>query len=1001
MLSTRWSIGLGRDWITGVAVTANDLIVVGTRGGLVAVLDQHGYKAEQQQMEAWVGAIEPFQDVNGDNYVLVGSKVGELALIALLTQAGTMELRTISMFRARNTVRSIASWTTADGLAFFAAGSEDRHAYIGRFDEAITEGIQAAIKPIEVNGWIRSVAFCFPRWGRGDPLVAAGCGDKRIYFISMNGEIVDAVRCDSKVHALAATRDGAKLYATSDSRSLFELNFSRRSKQVVLTDTKALPFRATTLLFMDQAQRELLVASEDGQLLLYDTSASTFIGEARVNGRIFSATSAWGDRQPTLFLGQEHGTLRSAAVSWAPHGNRHVTSHSMPSRLEYADIHGLASTLERGPVGEGIRVGIGRFLHMVAGTRLSQRLCIVGTDEGRVVVIAASRGAIEAVESFVADPDGRVWSVYGILREDEGVTIFASTSNRTVAIFEVPLEGTALTDSKEEITANVVSLPDWPREIRPTSDASNAVFAGCESGDVLRVSAHSEVEQILDGAGVIRTICVTSHDPLEIVVGTDDRYFALYRDGTQFWSVSTADRVREVISLGAVVAAVSEDHYLYVVHREGARLWRFRFPHRALCVAAIPVPDPDSDWLLAVGCGDGQVYFVTESGSLVAGYEFPDRIRDVVADSADSFIATSEDGYVYPAVTPSAYASDHWDETGTLLAQLMAEVRVQLAKRGFPFLDELPLSTRLMLVENFDLWRGPADDDVVLALFDSLLGYAAASANVCIAYRLAKAIVDFGVSTGQFAPCRSRLARLVDSSKDGPPYSAHASLRAVAEEEQTPLLRRLLDVVIAQFPRDDAWLSGELARALSDVGFFDIGRGGFSEHLITEALPLSRLSHILSSLEKDVWAGYADRAGMRGPVPSLLELWVLSRTPSPDRRRLRFVKDRMEAADSGSTAIMGAVQLIGKALTSPGPVEVRARELLKDWKARLTSRVVVSCIEEAERTVISLGYSGETHPALLADYAQRFAEREDPSMTSADFVLYVAGIASLGSTGMR
>ncbi len=50
-----------------------------------------------------------------------------------------------------------------------------------------------------------------------DTLIAAGCGDKNIYFFRLDGSELKHLFVSSKVHSIIADTRGAAVYATSAS----------------------------------------------------------------------------------------------------------------------------------------------------------------------------------------------------------------------------------------------------------------------------------------------------------------------------------------------------------------------------------------------------------------------------------------------------------------------------------------------------------------------------------------------------------------------------------------------------------------------------------------------------------------------------------------------------------------------------------------------------------------------------------------------------------------
>jgi WD40 repeat protein len=259
MLVTRWTTEVGRDWVTAIALAGPGTFVVGTRGGLVAILDEHGnLRSPILELDSWVGAAKPMIDQRGKRYVLLGTKLGTLELLELVEARAGATLEKQSAFSARNAVRDISVWTSRAGDTYFAFGSEDRTIRFGELERVLEVGLVDALSEVSVNGWVRAVAFCFPDPETDLPLIAGGCGDKHVHIFDLQGHALPPTDCASKVHALLSSGDGFKLFATSDSRTLFELTRPHHGRELSVLKRIPLPERATMLEFLDEGQLNLL-----------------------------------------------------------------------------------------------------------------------------------------------------------------------------------------------------------------------------------------------------------------------------------------------------------------------------------------------------------------------------------------------------------------------------------------------------------------------------------------------------------------------------------------------------------------------------------------------------------------------------------------------------------------------------------------------------------------------------------------------------------------------
>ena len=92
-------------------------------------------------------------------------------------------------------------------------------------------------------------------------------------------------------------------------------------------------------------------------------------------------------------------------------------------------------------------------------------------------------------------------------------------------------------------------------------------MAVCESGDIEILGPDRlswNVSQILRTGQ-----CWFDGNSCYVLTGSDNNMVSLFRDGQQEWSVTTKDRVREVLVVGKLCLAVSEDRFLYVLSLTG------------------------------------------------------------------------------------------------------------------------------------------------------------------------------------------------------------------------------------------------------------------------------------------------------------------------------------------------------------------------------------------------------------------------------------------------
>ena len=629
-LAISWEF-LGSDWITAIDVLSERYVVAGSRDGRLHVLNRYGGLIFEQQFESWIGTAKIFTVGNPARVLLFfGSKQGYIRLAELReVRLGNVELRPIYEFKAANTLRQVDVLLSAAGVSesWVAAGSEDRHVYIINLREMLERPDNTQPITANPNGWIRAVAFCGSAGGQ-EPLIAAGCGDKYLYFYTTSGREKARVFVDSKIHGILSDQRTAVVFCCSDAKKLFIVGPDAASEYRIIAEHD-LPHRATHLCFADRECKILLLACEDKHLYAFDTGLSEMVGSISVGARVTSIREAGWGRRRSVLLGLAQKTLafadlylRDTAVT--PTGIAVKCLYTQPPP---ASLAGLSEIFLAGPKRVRWEVGIGRFIHITAAHAGAPSLAIVGSDEGNVSIleISAREAKGELLHVIEGKREYRVWAVYGFWTTPGDLEIQIATSKAEIIVCTLQLSDAKFVELKREI----IKLKDWPREIRPVSgriarDRTEIVVA-CENGDLLILPSRS-VERNL-GETLRTAFAVKLEDGYEFLAGSDDASIRFIgRDGTE-WRHGAADRIREVVIDNNLCIAVSEDRFLYVLEKTGHLIWRFRLPHRALCVDILR-RDAAED-LLVIGCGDGFVYFLDPSGFIEDAFEFPDRIRDV------------------------------------------------------------------------------------------------------------------------------------------------------------------------------------------------------------------------------------------------------------------------------------------------------------------------------------------------------------------------------------
>jgi len=859
----------GNDWITSIDTLDNDLVIVGSRFGTLWVLNRYGAAVLREDVGSWIGALR-IVDLRGTQwpahlrgvYLLFGTKSGIIEC-RQIDWSPPRNVRLVGRFtiQAANTIRDIDYRTSADPAEInVAIGSEDKHIYLLQLIAALDHGVDGAVTKIYVNGWIRSVTFvrdsAVQRW-----LVAAGCGDKNIYFLSLDGNEVTRLFVDAKVHSLISDDETSKTYASSDARDVFVVGWTGTSLRVL--SRTPLPHRATKLAFLQGNSPSNLIAAvcDDGAIYVYDPIRRELVGFFAMGERIYAIKPVIWNRTRLLLLGSGHGKL-SANMYSIVEESVSSTAPTLVGKVEadadgQHDIAGLAAAYLFGAKERLSRVGIGRFIDLVEPYPNAPRWAVVGCDGGDVCVIDMSDSSFgNVVLQNSAHRPARVWSVYGHWVNEKVMRLYVATSDKEVRVHEVSTgsDGAALVEDR----AKAVKLPDWPREIRPVAglDASlkEAILIVCESGDV--VITGDEPISFNNGQVMRSGSAIKVADGYEILTGSDNNKISMFKNDVHRWSVDTLDRVRETIIMDDLCLAVSEDRFLYVLDLKGNLKWRYRFPHRALCIDVVA---RSTDRTFLVGCGDGNVYLLTENGYVLESYEFPDRIRDVrVCDSA-RFIVACEDGWLYVGQFRESIlaASGPKGDFYLILDQFVQELRLKIV-RDQSFLEVVGLKpeVKLLLLDYLEYWLEVGDSELIFSLIDSVHDYVGTASSPLACYIYAKSVLVTATRVN-FSAGRSRLEAYLADFDDNP-YAIHSVVASIA---QLDLRRRLvvdradsavtlIDSVIANLPVDDEWILEELVRSLDRAGFFGLDYGGFVRYLSTIHAPFWKLFYVIDKARR-------------------------------------------------------------------------------------------------------------------------------------------------------
>ncbi len=939
-LRPRWEFCETSDWITAVDRAEDGTVFVGSRSGDLWVLNQHGTPIGHLLLDGWVGALEVIErpregDGRGfDLYLMAGTKRGTFTCFQVEISPDEARLLELSGFCAGNTLREIDSCSVGTDI-LVAAGSEDRHVYLAPLGDLVSGDGESAVSKVRVNGWIRSVAFCRDPDG-GGPAIAAGCGDKHVYFLGQADFAEPGHRelrrtfVDAKVHCVVGDPASMQVFCASDARRLSVIGWTGHDYQEI--NQLDVPHRVTRMTFSDEERRNLLAACEDGNVYVFDTVKRKLTAHLPVGERIFAMQGVTGADSGEILIGRSYGRLSCCFYAAEP-GMPATPRETRGRLLEESppnDFGSLAKNLLFGPTRQEVLLGIGRFVHVTEASQRGGMACVVGTDEGDVCILDVEngRGAIRHRQRFEKT---RVWAVDAEWIEPGKLRVLAATSGSNVVRYVVDMRLTP----PEVVHRDEIELGDWPREIRAVAGISHndgsRILICCENGD-LHVHGDKSLQfntgQILR-SGYARRV----GDSYDILTGSDDCLVTRFHGDEEQWRHDADDRVREVLIDDGECVAVSEDRFLYVLADDGSIRWRYRFPHRALCVDIHH--DPKLGRQYVVGCGDGCVYFVNEDG-IQAGYKFPDRIRDVKLLEDGELIVACEDGQLYLAPTLGRFLSEFYeDRPGTLIDPKVHELRTSAS--AFDAVAVLELEERLLLLRHLGDWFSSPDSGWAMALIDAAATDVLENDHVYLHYVFATALVEASLRAN-LAAGRSRIADHLQTNANNP-FVVHALLSTIGSGEagdSWPYERRVLaDTIIVKVPLGDEWIREELVRHLYRSDFFSLDGDGFDRCFRTVRVRYSGLSEILQAVDE-----LGSPEAQKAPLSRLL-----AHLSSPNGDRTAF--DRLSAMSEEHSVIpmvREGLALLG-ALLWDGPADGSYLARIKDWvHAKVASPEIIEVI---------------------------------------------------------
>lgn len=846
---SKWSFHAS-DWVTAVDVIRGRYIFAGSRDGNVYVLNWYGACLATLSFESWVGALRLVTIRTGlieHLYLLVGTKTGDFTCLKA-SESDILHFEIRYKLNVGNTIRAI---DVTDALSRtynvqIAFGSENRKVYILNLADAESKGSAAQIVTANPNGWIRSVAFC--RSVRDELLVAAGCGDKHLHLFDLNGEEYASIDVASKIHTLISSLQSPQIYCASDAKQLYVIS-PKAGRSYYIEKVIPLPHRAITLDYTTQRSEQLLVACADHTLYLFDLLSRKLVSCLPIRESVFALREASDENGRAILVGHGQRTLSCMAYSIEPKisTSARTVERGHLDNFKSEDLTCVSEAWLYGPKAAQVEVGIGRFLHVVERKSGIGPLVIVATDEGRVVVLDIADEEKPKLVSSYDLPNCRVWAVYGWWARTDVLRIMAATSaNSIVGLNAHFLDGQ---DVNWEVHENH-HLNDWPREIRGVNGLEvECSVAACENGDIRFLGCRG-----LDfNAGeVFRTVCArSSAGNIEVLTGSDDNRISFYRNGALRWSRPTADRVRETIFDGERTLSVSEDRFLYAIDIDGRLDFRFRFPHRALCVDVFK--DEDGDKQYVVGCGDGYVYFISQSRVVRSAFEFPDRIRDVRIVNDNYLLVASESFSVHVALLPHVFMKKYYADRHTdFVKHQVAELEKRFSQDGPMVLSDVPHRKKIYLLGFVDMWMSTANAEMFLALLDSVVNTVSEVDNIREFYVISHALAKLALHV-DFAVGRSRIERFLRDTNDF--YASHAMVSLIGEQRlgearagaRIPDAKALVEVITSEVDLSDVWVLEEAIRNLYVSEFFSLAESGLFTHFRRGGLQYARWNRIMAT----------------------------------------------------------------------------------------------------------------------------------------------------------
>ncbi len=862
------------DWIYTIDEISKKYIFIGTRDGFLKVLR---YTARTEicslNLESWIGTIKVLpveKEGLTSYYLLVGTKKGRFVCYEFIDE----KLYPIFTFHAKNTIREIDFIRDVSiENTWVAFGSEDRHVYYFNFNRLIQAveikgDTKDIISKIKTNGWIRSVAFCSNV--NDEFLIAAGCGNKYLYFFDLNGVEYDKINVNSKIHSIISDQKTPQLFCVSDSKKFFKITSKIGNKPGRFEIYKKinLLMRSSKIIFRNGRFDQILIVCESSNsqsvVLLYDDCKNYFCRYS-FEHKIYTIKDIGEEKDKAFLIGNNLYSLSCYAYS------THLKlkevdfqSYSLTTDFNSDSLKKFENFSNLFLLGIKVKeeeVGIGRFLHIVEDPEKGI-FALVATDEGNFFLFdIKNENLLRLAQNKVEDV--RIWSIYGFF-EDDILKTYVATSNNQIKKYSAHFTGTNNQNVVFIEEKDSFYIDDWAREIRPisNSDDKNEFIISCENGDVkfFKGEIHFNNNQINRSVFCQKV----SNEKYIVLTGSDDNLISFYdiqkrKNGFEIideWKFNTIDRVREVIIHENLCIAVSEDRFAYVLTKQGELKWRYQFPHRVLCVDMFI--NNKADYFFVFGCGDGNVYFLDTDRSISYTYTFPDRIRDLKILNRKYFLVASESSFIYKCNLYDDFIKCYFDDFTTYITKEIEIIALNAEDAVVIDLAKKSLAEKMVLLNYIEYWYSPANIYIAISLIEACRKFYEETPILTTYYIYAKAIVFLTLKID----FNAGITQIREYLRTNNVYIKHSIISTIsnyqlAQKHRTDTCsnpKEIIDHIIIHLSlnSNEAWLLDELALHLFNANFFNLNDSGFLSYFKMNRISFKKLEFFLSSCEGSI-----------------------------------------------------------------------------------------------------------------------------------------------------